>query len=32
MKGSRQRFSREFKVEAVRRMLENGRPLAQVVR
>ena len=32
MKGSRRRFSREFKVEAVRQVLENGRPLAQVAR
>ena len=32
MKGSRRRFSREFKVEAVRQVLENGRPVAQVAR
>ena len=32
MKGSRRRFSREFKVEAVRQVLESGRPLAQVAR
>ncbi len=32
MEGSRRRFSREFKVEAVRQVLENGRPLAQVAR
>ena len=32
MKGSRRRFSREFKVEAVRQVLENGRPLAQGAR
>ena len=32
MKGSRRRFSREVKVEAVRQELDNGRPLAQVAR
>lgn len=32
MKRSRRRFSREFKVEAVRQVLEHGRPLAQVAR
>ena len=30
MKGSRRRFSREFKIEAVRQVLENERPVAQV--
>ncbi len=32
MKGSRRQFSREFKVEAVRQVLEHGRPLAQMAR
>ena len=32
MKGSRRRFSREFKIEAVRQVLENERPVAQVAR
>ena len=32
MAGSRRQFSREFKVEAVRQVLEGGRPLARVAR
>lgn len=32
MTASRRRFSREFKVEAVRRVVDEGRPLAQVAR
>lgn len=32
MTGSRRRFSREFKVEAVRQVVDVGRPLSQVAR
>jgi hypothetical protein len=32
MADSRRRFSREFKVEAVRQVLDGGRPLARVAR
>jgi len=32
MKGSRRRFSREFKIEAVRQVVETDRPVAQVAR
>jgi transposase-like protein len=32
MAGSRRQFSREFKVEAVRQVLDGGRPLARVAR
>ncbi len=32
MPRSRRRFSREFKVEAVRQVLDGGSPLAQVAR
>lgn len=32
MSETRRRFSREFKVEAVRQVVEGGRPLAQVAR
>ena len=30
MKGSRRRFSREFKIEAVRQVVETERPVSQV--
>jgi len=32
MTGSRRRFSRDFKVEAVRQVVDEGRPLARVAR
>ena len=32
MSATRRRFSREFKVEAVRQVVDAGRPLAQVAR
>ena len=32
MSETRRRFSREFKVEAVRQVVDGGRPLAQVAR
>ncbi len=32
MTGSRRRFSREFKVEAVRQVVDGERPLAEVAR
>ena len=32
MSATRRRFSREFKLEAVRQVVDAGRPLAQVVR
>ncbi len=32
MTGSRRQFSREFKIEAVRQVVDGGRPLARVAR